>query len=77
MQMFLEFIFFIKTLDSINYWYVLHLGKLKAGSCGKNSIKLAMSHRHLKIEIYPMERDFLIDLSELHYLKLQHISILF
>ena len=29
MQMFLEFIFFIKTLDSINYWYILHLGRLK------------------------------------------------
>ena len=29
MQMFLEFTFFIKTLDSINYWYILHLGRLK------------------------------------------------
>ena len=34
---------------------------IKEGNCGKNSTKLVMSHRHLKNEIYPMERDFLIN----------------
>ena len=42
-------------------WVVVGYILIKAGNCGKNSTKLVMSHRHLKNENYPMERDFLIN----------------
>ena len=42
-------------------WRLRYYILIKTDNCGKNSTKLVMSHKLLKNEIYPMERDFLIN----------------
>ena len=55
------FWFFLDQIVRNFSWRLGYYILIKEGNCGKNSTKLVMSHRHLKNEIYPMERDFLIN----------------
>ena len=52
------FRFFLDEIVRKLQWRLGYYILIKTGNCGKNSTKLGTSHRPLKIDIYPTERDF-------------------